>query len=99
MNVSVVILCFALMCNSLQGEQTESNSVYLIFCLAHQCNVLHSFEQRQKWLCYSYLFLERSVFLTKLIFIKNVMNSYECFYCYTLFCSDVQLVAGRANRK
>ena len=32
---TVVILCFALMCNSLQREQTESNSLYLIFCLAH----------------------------------------------------------------
>ena len=27
----------------------------------------------------------------------NVMNIYECFYCCTLFCSDVQLVAGRAK--
>ena len=65
MNISVVILCFALIVQLVAGRANQSNSVYLIFCLAHQCNVLHSFEQRQKWSCYSYLFLKRSVFLTK----------------------------------
>ena len=75
MNISVVVLCFALMCNSLQEEQTKVILSILSFVLLTNAMNCIPLSKDKNGHVYSYLFLKRSVFLTKLMFSLN------CLYC------------------